>query len=220
MASEIWSAILSGCPSVTDSEEKRWRFSDTKGCAFPVPVVSRVLRCVGSPPDAADESRTAAEATPALPLRQPCRRGLREARDALQIALEGRPDLAGLALEHVRAPTLLIVGGRDLPVIELNRRAMASMSAPVELRIVQGASHLFEEPGALDTVADLSRDWFLGQLAREFAGPGSPDADEVTRIGVGAASAANVRRTSSSSSPTIRGGETSRPTATSCSIRP
>ena len=62
----------------------------------------------------------------------------------------GRPDLAEGALARVQAPTLLIVGGDDEPVIELNREAMAHMRAPVELAIVPGATHLFEEPGALD----------------------------------------------------------------------
>ncbi len=76
----------------------------------------------------------------------------------------GRPDLAGPALPRVKAPTLLIVGGRDAPVIELNEQAMAQMRAPVELVIVPGASHLFEEPGTLEEVANLARDWFLRYL--------------------------------------------------------
>ncbi|MHB1225302.1 MAG: dienelactone hydrolase family protein, partial [Gemmatimonadaceae bacterium] len=76
----------------------------------------------------------------------------------------GRPDLAGDALPAVRAPTLLIVGGRDEQVIELNRRAMDRMVAPVRLEIVAGATHLFEEAGSLDEVARLARDWFVRQL--------------------------------------------------------
>ncbi|MDQ4075053.1 MAG: dienelactone hydrolase family protein [Chloroflexota bacterium] len=76
----------------------------------------------------------------------------------------GRPDLAGSALPHVRAPTLLIVGGNDYPVIGMNRDAMRQMRAPVELEIVPGASHLFEEPGALEQVAWLARDWFKEHL--------------------------------------------------------
>jgi dienelactone hydrolase len=76
----------------------------------------------------------------------------------------GRPDLAGEALPRVRAPTLLIIGGRDLTVLELNRAAMARMRTEVRLEIVPGATHLFEEPGALETVAHLARDWFLGHL--------------------------------------------------------
>ncbi|MDO8502177.1 MAG: dienelactone hydrolase family protein [Gemmatimonadaceae bacterium] len=74
----------------------------------------------------------------------------------------GRPDLAGAALPRVKAPTLLIVGGRDEQVIELNRAAMAQMHAPVTLEIVPGATHLFEEPGTLQQVARLARDWFVG----------------------------------------------------------
>ena len=78
----------------------------------------------------------------------------------------GRPDLAGSALPVVRAPTLLIVGGLDLQVLELNRVAMARMQAETRLEIVPGASHLFEEPGTLEVVARLARDWFLRHLAR------------------------------------------------------
>jgi putative phosphoribosyl transferase len=78
----------------------------------------------------------------------------------------GRPDLAGeVALARVRAPTLLIVGGADTPVIALNRQAMARMSAPVDLEIIQGATHLFEERGALEEVARLARAWFGRFLA-------------------------------------------------------
>jgi len=76
----------------------------------------------------------------------------------------GRPDLAEEALHVVRAPTLLIVGGRDEPVIDLNRQAMAQMSGLVRLEIVPGATHLFEEPGTLEQVARLSRDWFAQHL--------------------------------------------------------
>lgn len=76
----------------------------------------------------------------------------------------GRPDLAGEALPRVRAPTLLIVGGYDIPVIALNERAMQQMRAVVRLEIVPGASHLFEEPGRLERVAELASDWFGGYL--------------------------------------------------------
>ena len=76
----------------------------------------------------------------------------------------GRPDLAGAALPRVRAPTLLIVGGNDGQVIELNRTALAQMRCEKQLVIVPGATHLFEEPGALDEVARLARDWFHRHL--------------------------------------------------------
>lgn len=76
----------------------------------------------------------------------------------------GRPDLAGDALPKVRAPTLLIVGSRDHTVLELNRAAMARMRTEVRLEIVPGATHLFEEPGALERVSELARDWFLRYL--------------------------------------------------------
>jgi putative phosphoribosyl transferase len=77
----------------------------------------------------------------------------------------GRPDLAGPALARVRAPTVLIVGGRDVPVIELNRQAYAQLRCEKRLVIVPGATHLFEEPGALDQVARLAREWFERHLA-------------------------------------------------------
>jgi putative phosphoribosyl transferase len=77
----------------------------------------------------------------------------------------GRPDLAGPALPKVMAPTLFIVGGRDLHVLDLNRQAMARMRADRELAIVEGATHLFEEPGALEEVAGLARRWFERHLS-------------------------------------------------------
>jgi dienelactone hydrolase len=76
----------------------------------------------------------------------------------------GRPDLAGPALRQVRAPTLLIVGGRDSMVLELNQKAMAGMACEVELKIIPGATHLFEEPGALENVAKLAAGWFETHL--------------------------------------------------------
>jgi putative phosphoribosyl transferase len=77
----------------------------------------------------------------------------------------GRPDLAGDALSGVRAPTLLIVGGDDVTVVDLNRSAMVRMRAHTRLEIVPGASHLFEEPGALEAVARLASHWFRLHLA-------------------------------------------------------
>jgi dienelactone hydrolase len=78
----------------------------------------------------------------------------------------GRPDLAGQALEHVAAPTLLIVGGNDRTVLELNREAFVQLRSEKRLEIVPGATHLFEEPGALDAVAGLAREWFEGHLGQ------------------------------------------------------
>ena len=77
----------------------------------------------------------------------------------------GRPDLAGPMLPRVKAPTLLIVGGNDTRVIAMNREALARMHAERELVVVPGATHLFEEPGALESVAKLARDWFLAYLS-------------------------------------------------------
>jgi putative phosphoribosyl transferase len=76
----------------------------------------------------------------------------------------GRPDLAGPALPHVAAPTLLIVGGDDAEVIEMNRAALARLRAETKLAIVPGASHLFEQPDALEAAASLACEWFLQHL--------------------------------------------------------
>ena len=77
----------------------------------------------------------------------------------------GRVDLAGESLARVRCPTLLIVGAHDPVVLELNRRALGSLQVETALEVVPGASHLFEEPGALDVVADLATRWFVTHLA-------------------------------------------------------
>jgi pimeloyl-ACP methyl ester carboxylesterase len=84
---------------------------------------------------------------------------------AAVVSRGGRPDLAGPALPLVRAPTLLIVGGADEQVLELNRRALDLLRAEKQLVVVPGASHLFEEPGALEQVARLAVDWFSHHLA-------------------------------------------------------
>ena len=89
---------------------------------------------------------------------------------AAVVSRGGRPDLAGEALPRVQAPTLLIVGGNDDIVIELNEQARDQMRCEVKLEIVPGATHLFEEPGALDKVAKLASDWFLLHAAGS-AGP-------------------------------------------------
>jgi putative phosphoribosyl transferase len=85
---------------------------------------------------------------------------VRPERAAAVVSRGGRPDLASGALPRVRAPTLLIVGGEDNVVMELNRRALAELRAEAKLVIVPGATHLFEERGALDQVAGLAREWF------------------------------------------------------------
>jgi putative phosphoribosyl transferase len=77
----------------------------------------------------------------------------------------GRPDLAPEALPQVSSPTLLLVGARDVDVLQLNRQAAARLIAPHALQVVPGATHLFEEPGTLEQAARLARDWFLQHLA-------------------------------------------------------
>ena len=81
----------------------------------------------------------------------------------------GRPDLAGDALPKVEAPTLLIVGGNDDIVIELNEMARDQMRCEVKLEIVPGATHLFEEPGTLEKVAKLASDWFVNHIGVDGA---------------------------------------------------
>ena len=89
----------------------------------------------------------------------------RPAQIAAVVSRGGRPDLASGSLAAVRAPTLMIVGGADTWVLEANRDAAARMTAPHRIEVVQGATHLFEEPGALDQVARLAAAWFLDQFA-------------------------------------------------------
>jgi putative phosphoribosyl transferase len=84
----------------------------------------------------------------------------------LVISRGGRPDLAGAALEQVRTPTLLIVGGRDVEVLALNKAAAARLSGPAEIAVVPGATHLFEEPGTLERVVDLALDALTRHLGR------------------------------------------------------
>lgn len=85
----------------------------------------------------------------------------------------GRPDLAGAALHSITAPTLFIVGALDHAVLQMNRDAIAEMSHPAELIIVSGATHLFQEPGAIARVAELAGDWFVRHLVRATAGMAS-----------------------------------------------
>jgi dienelactone hydrolase len=87
---------------------------------------------------------------------------------AAVVSRGGRPDLAGAALAQVRAPTLLVVGGHDPQVLDLNRAALARLPQSSRIEVVPGATHLFEEPGALDRVARLAAAWFTRHLA---AGP-------------------------------------------------
>jgi len=104
----------------------------------------------------------AAGASPPLPVAAVVSRG-------------GRPDLAGRRLAQVRAPTLLIVGGADQLVLDLNRQAQGQLACENRLEVIPGATHLFEEQGALERVADLARDWFtrhFAQLTSADAGPG------------------------------------------------
>jgi putative phosphoribosyl transferase len=88
---------------------------------------------------------------------------------AAVVSRGGRPDLAGRALDRLRAPTLLIVGGQDLVVLDLNRQAQRQLRCENQLAIVPGATHLFEEPGTLEQVARLAAAWFVGHLAPSTA---------------------------------------------------
>ena len=102
---------------------------------------------------------------------------------AAVVSRGGRPDLAGERLREVRAPTLLIVGGEDPAVLEMNREALDLMTCERDLKVIPGAGHLFEEPGALEEVSRLAGDWF----GRHVVGP---------RGGGSAAGGPSLRRTS------------------------
>ena len=88
-----------------------------------------------------------------------------EPRVAVVVSRGGRPDLAGPALRRVQAPTLLIVGGDDAEVLQLNQRALAALGCEKQLSVVPGATHLFEEPGTLEEVARLAAEWCARHLA-------------------------------------------------------
>jgi dienelactone hydrolase len=81
----------------------------------------------------------------------------------------GRPDLAGAALDRVRAPVLLIVGGRDVDVLRLNRQALSALHSEARIEVVAGATHLFEEPGALDEVTSIATRWMLAHIQPDTA---------------------------------------------------
>jgi dienelactone hydrolase len=100
----------------------------------------------------------------------------RRQRVAAVVSRGGRPDLAMAALPAVRAPTLLIVGGLDGVVIDMNRRAAAQLACEHRLEIVPGATHLFEEPGKLEEVARLARKWFQQHLGGAGRGAGASTA--------------------------------------------
>jgi len=86
---------------------------------------------------------------------------------SLVVSRGGRPDLAGEYLPKVQSPTLLIVGGLDSEVLELNRQAKAGMKAKAKIEIVPGATHLFEEPGTLEKAAELAKNWFLEHFSKD-----------------------------------------------------
>jgi dienelactone hydrolase len=95
-----------------------------------------------------------------------CAAAARPGRVAAVVSRGGRPDLAEASLPHVHAPTLLIVGGEDREVLALNRQALRELRCNKRLEVVPGATHLFEEPGALGSVAQLAADWFETHLGR------------------------------------------------------
>lgn len=99
----------------------------------------------------------------------------RPAEVAAVVSRGGRPDLAGAALARVTCPTLLLVGEADLGVLELNERALRQLPTSARLQVVPGATHLFEEPGALDQVAALAARWFLRELEGGHPGGNPPE---------------------------------------------
>ena len=140
-----------------------WLAGDASVGDLPPSLAQLPLGCFGASTGAAAALIAAAE---------------RADRVAAVVSRGGRPDLAGDALARVTAPTLLIVGGKDTEVLRLNRLAQAALAGESRLEIVPGAGHLFEEPGALGRVAELTRDWF----GRHLASAGAARA-EATRPG-------------------------------------
>ena len=122
-----------------------------------------------------------------------------DAEIAAVVSRGGRPDLAAPRLAAVHAPTLLIVGGHDPAVLELNRQAQAEIAGPAELVVIPGATHLFEEPGTLEAVAERARDWFLRHAGqprskRETAGTTMPMPSQATMPPPGPTHQQRVRR--------------------------
>jgi putative phosphoribosyl transferase len=107
----------------------------------------------------------------------------RPARVGAVVSRGGRPDLAGPALRSVHQPTLLIVGGRDPVVLELNRRGLRELAGEARLEVVPGATHLFQEPRTLAQVARLARDWFVRHLRGVRPGRPPPVASDADRTG-------------------------------------
>jgi putative phosphoribosyl transferase len=148
-----------------DSETAKFRFDIgllTRRLAGAIDWLARVPQVSGLPVGLFGASTGAAAALAAA--------AVRAGRVGAVVSRGGRPDLAGPSLGQVRAPVLLIVGGLDTQVLELNEAARRQLRARSELRVIPGASHLFEEPGALDQVTALAADWFREHLAA--AGPG------------------------------------------------
>jgi putative phosphoribosyl transferase len=152
--------LLTADEDAEDRRTRRWRFdvvllgrrvvAAIDWLAGEEPLAGLPVGCFGASTGAAAALLAAAD---------------RPERVAAVVSRGGRPDLAGDALARVLAPTLLIVGGNDPHVIELNRRAATQLPNAPQIEIVAGAGHLFEELGALERVAGLARDWFAGNLA-------------------------------------------------------
>ncbi len=146
---------------LTADEEYEERF--TRHLRFDIPLLATRLvdatRFVGSRPETVDLPVGYFGASTGAAAALVAAAELGEAIRAV-VSRGGRPDLAGDALPLVTAPTLLIVGGADTLVLDLNRQAMEMMRTEVQLEIVPGATHLFSEPGALEQVADLAAGWF------------------------------------------------------------
>ena len=162
--------LLTGAEEVVDQQTGQLRFdigllAERLECAVGFvdgdPLIARV-------PIGLFGASTGAPAALAVAARRP-------ERIAAVVSRGGRPDLAGAALGAVRAPTLLVVGGRDQVVLDLNRHAAGQLQCAHELVVVPGATHLFEEPGALDEVARVAGDWFAIHL------PVAAQRDEIAR---------------------------------------
>ncbi|RPI58769.1 MAG: alpha/beta hydrolase [Lysobacterales bacterium] len=156
--------LLTETEDLDDAYSRRWRF-DIKLLAERLVVVTRWLTTYPGIPTALGYFGASTGAAAALVAAAQCPEII-----AAVVSRGGRPDLAGESLGRVRAPTLLVVGARDQVVLELNERALEALRCEKQLIVVPNATHLFEEPGTLDAVAQHAAQWFVTHFPRRAAG--------------------------------------------------
>jgi putative phosphoribosyl transferase len=157
--------LLTETEELDDAYSRRWRF-DIPLLAERLIVATRWLTAYPAIPAALGYFGASTGAAAALVAAAQCPETI-----AAVVSRGGRPDLAGVSLGRVHAPTLLIVGERDPAVLELNERAFEALGCPKQLIVVPNATHLFEEPGTLDAVAEHAAQWFVRHFRRRAPSP-------------------------------------------------